>query len=383
MSDGIVSFFNYTQLGFYRVGDEYNEPLTMSEMLSSLHEWFAARISLEDTLLWDDETPGYSHRKKVYLKSIKVDPDTGDYMLILWRAVGNGDGVYGIKADASLDDSQLYDADAAADGERVIWGEASYYWFIPSLDIFASIRFPKSVADTEMLHRYFRDFIELHSNIRQKVREEKTGVQGAYISIHFPPKTPGETGRLWLRIRSRQYTKLTTGADLSKIAKDITHFVYREVISARANTQKDWTRYFGHLPFISGTVEKETRKVEVNIEAKPTVAELRKIFENYAAEYGLGKDSWRNIGFRKDGVGGICWLNSFVIKNTLPVNDSTAGGRDDNGHYTVDRLFNALTFTRDRLLAPFAATEAGAIDVPEAEAENQVKNLINEESHVS
>lgn len=64
--------FKYTQLGFYRYGnDDYCEPLEMDTLLSSLHVWFQDRISLEDTLLWDDETPGYSHRKKVYLKAIE------------------------------------------------------------------------------------------------------------------------------------------------------------------------------------------------------------------------------------------------------------------------------------------------------------------------
>src|SRR5688572_30278865 len=63
MSIGIVTFFKYTQLGFYRYGnDDYCEPLEMNALLGSLHEWFQDRISLEDTLLWDDETPGYSHR---------------------------------------------------------------------------------------------------------------------------------------------------------------------------------------------------------------------------------------------------------------------------------------------------------------------------------
>ncbi|EGQ9578281.1 hypothetical protein [Vibrio cholerae] len=356
MSNGVVTFFKYTRLGFYRVGDEdYCEPLEMGEMLDSLHEWFKDRISLEDTLLWNDETPGYATRKKVYLKSIEKDEETGEYMVILWRAVGSGDGVYGIKADARLDDNRLYDANDAANGEKVIWGEASYYWFIPSHDIFASIRFPNSISDTNLMNNFLKDFILLHSNIRQKVRSVKEGKQGNYTSVCFPPQREGETGNLWLRIYSKQFTKLTTGADLSRIARDITHFVKREEIAARVNQQGDWERLFGRLPFVSGEVTRDTRKIEVNIEAKPTPQELQQILEDYAEEYNGGLDGWRNIGFRKEGVGGICWLNSFVVKSVLPVNDLTGGGIDETGHYTAQRLFNALIATRDGLLAPFNA----------------------------
>ncbi|WP_345862857.1 hypothetical protein [Shewanella algae] len=354
MSTGLVTFFKYTQLGFYRFGDEdYHEPLPMDDMLSSLYNWFQDRISLEDTLLWDDETPGYSRRKKVYLKAIEKDDETGEYILVLWRAVGSGDGVYGIKADARLDDDTLYDANNAADGERVIWGEASYYWFIPSRNLFASIRFPNSIADTLLLNNFFRDFMWLHSNIRAKHREVKEGKQGSYTTVTFPTQREGENGNLWFRINSKQYTKLTTRADLSAIARDITHFVKREVIAAREENRPDWTRLFGGLPFVSGEVTKDTRKVEVNIEAKPTAEELRRIFDQYNDDYSGGLDGWRNLGFKKEGVGGICWLNSFVVKSVLPIDDTTGGGVDETGHYTTSRLFTALQFKRDGLLAPF------------------------------
>lgn len=354
MSTGLVTFFKYTQLGFYRFGnDEYHEPLTMDDMLESLHDWFQDRISLEDTLLWDDETPGYSHKKKVYLKAIEKDADTGEYILVLWRSVGSGDGVYGIKADARLDDDTLYDANDAADGERVIWGESAYYWFIPSRNIFASIRFPNSIADTQLMNSFFKDFMWLHSDIRVKHREVKEGKQGSYTTVSFPAQREGETGNLWFRINSKQYSKLTTRADLSAIARDITHFVKREVIAAREENQPDWTRLFGNLPFVSAEVTKDTRKVEVNIEARPTAEQLQRIFEQYNEDYNGGLDGYRNLGFKKEGVGGVCWLNSFVVKSVLPIDDTTGGGVDETGHYTTERLFTALQFKRESLLAPF------------------------------
>lgn len=354
MSDGLVTFFQHTQLGFYKYGnEEYHEPLATSELLESLFDWFQDRVSLEDTLLWDDDTPGYSHRKKVYLKEISRDASSGEYILVLWRAVGNGDGVYGIKADARLDDSSLYNANSAAEGERVIWGEAAYYWFLPSRNLFASIRFPNSIADTDLLNRFFHDFVCLHADIRQKVREVKQSSTGTFTKVTFPAQGEGQTGNLWFRIRSKQFTKLTTQADLGAIARDITHFVKREVISARAENLPDWTRFFGGLPFVSASATKDSRKVEVNIEAKPTAEELRSIFQQYSEEYSSNLDGWRNLGFRKEGVGGVCWLNSFVVKSVLPINDTTGGSGDDSGHYSASRLFTALEFMRDRLLAPF------------------------------
>ncbi|PSU82881.1 hypothetical protein CTM93_12415 [Photobacterium phosphoreum] len=358
MSTGVVSFFKFTKLGFYRYREHDNcEPLEMREMLESLHEWFQDRISLEDTLLWDDETEGYSHRKKVYLKAIEHNPDTGDYILVLWRAIGQGNGVYGIRADSRLDDNRLYNADEAVeDNARVIWGEASYYWFCPRQNLFSSIRFHNSIADSAMVNTYFKDFIWFQSNVKQKVREVKEGAQGSYTLVTFKSDDDTNNDKLWFRCESKQYTKITTQADLGQIARDITHFVQRDVIAARTIQEQDWTRFFRSSPYVSGEVTKETRKIEINIEAKPTVEELRQVFERYNEEYS-GVDEWRNLGFKKEGVGGICWLNKFVVKNTLVVSDLAEGGIDDTGHYTPRRLFAALELNRDSLLAPFALDE--------------------------
>lgn len=322
----------------------------MDVMLGSLEEWFNGRASLADTLLWDDETPGYQNRKKVYIKSVKKNPENGDYILILWRAVGSGNGVYGLKSDSALNDNTLYNADDAVNGESVIWGEPSYYWFIPSINVFASIKFKSSIADTEMVNRFLRDYIELRSNIRPKKKEVKEGKHGDYTSVSFQ----GSNGEnLWLRIYSEQFTKITKEADLDKIARQITHFVKRDVISATTQSNKSWIRYFNGLPFISSEVNRDTRKIELTIEAHPTEDELKDIFDKYNTDYNYKVDNWTNLGFKKDGVGGICWLNEFVIKDILIVSD--IGQDDDSGYYTSERLFRAMHLKRDNLLAAFTS----------------------------
>ncbi|EIA1494016.1 MULTISPECIES: hypothetical protein [Vibrio] len=353
MSEGLVTFFKYKSLGFARRGDSYFEPLSMEVMLDSLHTWFQEKISLEDTLPWDDQIPGYSNRKKVYLKAIERNETTGDYMLILWRSIGDGNGVYGIKADAGLEDNNLYNADDNVGTDRVIWGEAAYYWFIPSLDIFASIRFPSSIADTDLMNRFMRDYVELHSDFRQRVvvEKERKGGKGKYLSISFQPTKQGETGNLWFQAYSEQFKKPTTESDLEGVADEITHFVKRDVISAQVVQQSGWANLFRGLPFVSSQVTRGSRKVEVNIEAKPTVKELKELLDLYEREY-AGSDEWRNIGFRKENSG-VVWLDKFVVKSTLAVNDLTGGGRDDTGHYTTERLFKAMEFKRNKLLSAF------------------------------
>lgn len=349
MAEGLVTFFKFTHLGFFKRntdGNEYVENLSMDELLSNLKQWFDSRGNIRDTLMWDDDTPGYALRKRVYIKSIQKNEDTGDYILLLWRAVGNGDGVYGIPADTSLEDDALYNANDATNNVEVIWGEPAYFWFIPSLDSFATIKFAKSVADTTLLNHFFADFVKLQSTLRQRLVEERDRTDGSkYLSVSFPSEH--ENCNLWFRSHSRMFTKITEQADLAAMARDITHLVKREVIAARGAPEQTWERLFTNLPFISSTTTKETRNVEVIIEARPTASELREMFQTYNDHYAGGMDKWVNIGFKKEGAGRTIWLNEFVIKNFLPM-----GLANDSGHYSPHRLFQALHLVRTNLIAP-------------------------------
>jgi hypothetical protein len=353
MAEGLVTFFKYKEFGFHRVGSDYSEPLDMAYVLDNLNTWYRTRTSLADTLLWDDETAGYSNRKKIYLKSIDRNEETGDYLIILWRAIGNGDGVYGLRSDAPLSDDHLYNADNATSGENIIWGEPLYYWFVPEMNIFASIKFPRSVSDTQIMNRYLKDFVMLHSTVRPKVTEEKEGKQGMYTSVCFP-SSAGDN--LWLRISSQQYTKITNHADLASIASEITHFVKREVISVAEMQSTGWRRLCGQLPFVSSESDRETRRIEVIVDAAPTPEQLGEMMETYHEYYNPDLEEWANLGFKKEGVGGICWLNKFVLKNVLVVSD-IGGSSDESGHYSTVRLYNAMHLNRHRLLAPFGTSD--------------------------
>ncbi len=352
MIEGLVTYFQFDKLGFFKRntdGSDYSENLTIEELLSNLKEWFDSRINIRDTLMWDDETPGYSNRKRVYIKSIKKNEETEDYMLVLWRAVGNGDGVYGIPADTSLNDNSLYNANDATDNADVIWGEPAYFWFIPSRNSFATIKFTKSVTDTQLLNTFISDFVKLQSTLRQKRVEEHERENGSiYLSVSFPSEN--ENCNLWFRSSSRMFTKVTEGADLATMARDITHFVKRDVVAARGEPEQTWERLFNNLPFVSATTTKETRNVEVVIEARPTVPELQEVFQTYNDTYAGGIDKWVNVGFKKEGAGRTVWLNEYVIKNFLPMPTG-----NDSGHYSPEHLFNALYLVRDRLIAPLGS----------------------------
>ena len=346
-----LTFFKIEKCGFFKRGNDNGESLPIHDLLTIYREWFEARESLAETLPWDEESEEYQFRKKVYCKSISFDSDNGDVLLTLWRSLGDHHGnVYGLRADSSLDDHHIVNANDDVDGQSIIWGQPAYYWFIPSLNIYASIRFHDTVSDKSELERYLKSFITLRSDFREKSMEQRVSTTGyPYTNITFP----SEDGRsnLWFNFQSRQYTKLTECADLDAIARDITQFVQRDTISAISPQEETtwWERKMGNLPFISKSVDRESRNIEIIMDAAPTSEELRNVFENYNEEYAYrGNTDWCNLGFRKRSGGGTCWLNQFVVRSILNV-DSNIESRN----FSSETLLASIRNQRDSLLAPF------------------------------
>ena len=360
MAEGLVSFFKFTELGFYKRltdadnGQRYVEEVEITSILDELLEWYSERNCLADTLLWDSDTIGYANRKKVYLKEIQKNEATGDFILTLWRAVGSGDSVYALPARTSLDDTRLIDANDSTPEEEKIWGEPAYFWFTPSSDVFSTIKFSRSISDSSLLTNFIKDYVQLASNLRdRRIEEVERADNSRYLRITFPSS---DGSNLWFRIQSRQYTKITEEADLERMASEITHLVKRDTVSSIEMASTNWTTFFGYLPTISSPSTKTTQNMEVSIEIRPTAEELRELFTSYNDHYAGGIDKWVNIGFKKEGAGKTVWLNEYVLKTTL--NIPTSGS--DTGHYTASTIFEALHLRRDAILAPISNLTGGS-----------------------
>ncbi|NMP32607.1 hypothetical protein HII17_13655 [Thalassotalea sp. M1531] len=345
MSEGIVTFFKHTNLGFYQIGADYHEPLEIEEILNSLTDWFNERDLLSETAPYKSK-----RRKTVYLKDISKNDDTGDYLITLWKSLNANDGnVYGLRANESPNDNRLINADEQAE-EEVIWGRPAYYWFIPSAGVFASIKFHESITDSDVLNKYIKDYIQFRSDINSPTIETRTNKAGEeYETVYWD----GPYGKLWLRVDSRRYTKITENADLDLIARDITHFVKKEEIITHSEQDEDWTRYFKNLPYVSKAKSGSTRSINIVVDAKPTGKQLKAMMEKYHQDYGTNKNKKSNLGFRKEGTGSqTYWLDEFVVKSVIEI-----PGEEEQSHFNHSTIFTYLNEQRGRLLAPFIRTK--------------------------
>jgi len=345
---GLVTFFEFNACGLYPTfkedrGDS-ETAFGLAKTLEELKDWVIAQDDVENTLPAD--IPELSTRNKVLCKSVSHDANTGDYLFVFWKCLDDDSGkLSGVYSNASVGDSTNDSVSFATDehsGRPLLVGHPMYYWFIPELNIFASIKFKKSSCYTDGVSNFIREAIKhrIESPYRNVIFDDEGNK-----SIVF--RDSNNQSLKYLFYPEMMEVKLNN-MDLNTIAPRVTHIVVRESISGilrstRGETLKLWKK----------TEEKHSglrrsKQVEVISEARVTPPELRELLTLYASESGLGND-WSNIGFRTSYTSHTTkWFNSYLDRNYVAMDPAMMASR---ANYPSQAVLDVLMRERDSLLA--------------------------------
>lgn len=354
---GLVTFFDIEECGFYRLKRNSKDPEhkfgTLTEVLEDLCSWLNGK-KIEQTLPWDPVKAPL--RAKTYCRGMAVDPLTKDSVIVVYRAVGDHAGsIHGIKEGTKVgpDANETIVAGAEHDGDKIIWGQPCYYWFIPEHNKFASIRFPHSSADTGRLASYVRDHVNNNSLFgRRKQREilrenPKDSTRPIRSTVTtFPFEEGDESCNCLFKFKARELKFNTLKEDLDGIHGQITHTVIRDTTRSFIEDTRTPLLKIGsaYLPSFFGDshTSQLPKKIEVIVDGSPSIDELHRLFEIRDED-----SSWNNIGFKIDGPGsGTTWLSEYTVKTELVIHDSS--GED---HYSPELVLNKIKSVRQRLLS--------------------------------
>lgn len=322
MEKGSISFFKIEKCGYYRRHDGKWELVegSLNETLAMVQGWVKDR-EFSQTIPWDVlATPG---RKQIYCKSVYKNEETNDSVFVLWKRFGEETGgVSGILADSKVgeDKGGSIKLDSKIKGKDVIYGQPMYYWFIPELNIIASIKFPHSLAATDLVIEYLRRCIELRiPDGRKKITESLsenpiTLKQVTTKNVRFV-SDDGYSLKYLFKAKLKELS--ISKVDLENLSRKITHIVVRDKIATvveddRGSEFKFWDRLTRkqHQKFFS-------KQVEIVSEADVDSEGLRGMLGVYKEEI-TGKDSWNDVGFKTDGKDGPTkWFGSYVDRSHI------------------------------------------------------------------
>ncbi|CAH8195525.1 hypothetical protein [Vibrio aestuarianus] len=352
MERGLISFFEVNECGFYRMRnnkDSEHVEGSLTDSLTLVEQWVKSR-DFTQTVPWDVESSPL--RTQIYCKDIAVNPVSKDALFVLWKRYGDDSGkVKGISPDAKFgaNPEDSIKIDAKVKGQSAILGEPMYYWFIPELNVVASINFPHSVASTTDVCNYIKRCIDLRiSHPRKKVVEQTSFNQ--FSNREQTVKRviyKSRDGKFSMNFKFDVHMKELSSqkANIKNLCKKITHIVVRDTISTVQEDQKD--SCFRLFDLIQGkSLKKKFQKqVEIIEERRLSEEELKSMLEVYHQEF-KQTDTWNNVGFREDGNDTTRWFNKYVSKEHILMEPLD---RNSNFH-SAKSLLDELQKSRSDLL---------------------------------
>ncbi len=361
MEQGLLTFFDITHCGFYRLrqkGESKHIDGSVHSVVSSLKNWVDG-VDVEDTIPWC--TKNNPVRPKFYCKSVEVDSQTGDSLFVFWKKYGDESGnVNGIRANSKVG-AKSKDTFKIKVGNDVILGQPLYYWFIPSLNLLATIKLPNSIADTENVTRYIRSCMDLRINSQYKKKEsdleveDESGNQTFRENVSYVYSSEEELFSMKFRFNAKMKELKIQDSNISSLADKITHIVIRDTISATDVPEKAaMYNFFDKLTKVDSSVT-VTKKIEYSYEETPTPDELAGMINDYydgydpSGENTLKNEKWNNVGFRMNGANTQTrWFDGYFDRSHIKINKNE---KQEDSYYPAASLLKVLMEERKELLS--------------------------------
>lgn len=351
---GLISFFRVDDCGLYRMRNKTPGEFVsdnIQDVSKKLYDWIDGR-SVQNTIPWDPKE--HLRRDKVYCKDTYFDSTTGDYLFVLWfansEAAGDAGGIdLDSKVGDTANDSQKIDTKSAS-GKELTVGKPMYYWFIPSLNLVASINFKHAKADIDAFTSYIKKWFD-NKNKHPNKKVSKSTHYHPTLKIDIPRVSVSylsDDKSYSMKFKFRAIEKETNifSMDKSLLASKISHVVVRDSVS----TTPDSARSSG-VNLWDKITNKKTRlpkmqQVELVERVSLSGSEVENIIKLYQDEINPN-DDWNNIGFRENDDNVTKWFSTYTSRPHIIMDNSL---RHNDLFYQASTLWKSIELYREDLL---------------------------------
>ncbi|MGL4225340.1 hypothetical protein [Vibrio misgurnus] len=362
MENGLITFFEIEECGFYRskkLGDSKKRTQVhvkgdLKEALDKVTEW-AKKRDFSGTLPFDSAS--HPQRTHIYFKDCEISPENGDRLIVFCKAFKNDEGkLSGFVQDAKVGSTNgdVIQVEKNAKGKKLIYGEPMYFWYIPEKNLIASIKFPHSIVSTNDMCWYIKRSLDNFIPDDNKIVHNSTkynqfaGEDLDYKNVTY--KSP--CGEYSMKFSFKTKMKELTVDDISpdNLAPYITHLVIRETISSEKEIEANSALSLWNKVNKKRTSTKAKKHVEIIEEATITADELRGILTLYNDEYDNSSSdgfAWNDIGFRTNDEDTTKWFSNYVDRRKITLDPSQ---KIEDSYYPATVVMDTLQDVRESLL---------------------------------
>ena len=310
-----INFYKVDDCGFYT--NKQHQFTDLKKLLEDLDSFVNQNgYTLVQTKMFEP-TGGEDPLLPVYCMYSKKINQHGDYMIVTWNEIPSNNGqVSSVKPSLK---SGAVDVDFSKLPKNNIPGFAAYYWFVPSQNVFAILRFGSRVKNGHQgLKKYLSEYLKNESSFRDL---DTSGDEPVVVGYR-PNKTAQSRADVEAKFSSSPWRKKVQFEKIKNEREKIFRIIRKgEVRLNDPITRGVWQKM---LDVIVGGNSSDsaddllTRRYRFEMDRRLSEKELKKILE----EWGDGdvSDS-ENVGFvfEKESEK-IYWLSDALAKADIKLN---------------------------------------------------------------
>lgn len=281
---GKISFYRVSQCGFFKRGDEQSAFGSLSEMLQELQRWTAGK-SLAATKTFEPVDGQDLH--PAYLLDIREL--NGTWLLSTWNQTPSTEaGVASVMADSNVGTPEIVMNDIE-DGS--IPGFATYFWFVPNRNIFASVRFQHLWTGQKSLQKYLESFLEQFSS--HTVYSENPDADIAIIG--YREVEDGELLNVFPRFRTALVTKPGQRDLIRQNIERIRKVIRKTTLQLNRHDELDqWQKFLRWTNIHVPQQRPDKVKVQYELNTKLIEADINTIIDDWDQGH---EREWDDYGF--------------------------------------------------------------------------------------
>ncbi|MDG2959865.1 hypothetical protein P7L91_03285 [Bisgaard Taxon 10/6] len=207
-----ITFYQIKRCGLYvrskHGGSSSEKFLNVKELLEDLKQWAIGKTLADTDVFKNKNNSSFC----TYLADIKTNTDSA--LLVMWNQVPSTEaGVLSLPNNSTV--GSIQQADANAIKANSIPGYPTYFWFVPSKNIFATICFNTIINGRGDMEKYIRQFMKLFSKHVIKELDQQSN-QLEVKGYSLDPNNPQETIYKYPPTFQSQLYPLSQGLDVLK-----------------------------------------------------------------------------------------------------------------------------------------------------------------------
>jgi hypothetical protein len=319
MEDCRITFYSIDRFGYYKRGQDNPEFGDLKDILDDLREWaFGPGMKLGQTCTYEISENSERVSYRTFCFDLVKDTGSNTYLLTTWNESPNSQGK--VASVKGLDPVGNAEVNLSEIPEDYIPGYATYFWFVPGKDTFATLQFQHSFNGRRSLEAYLRGYLTKFS----KHVASKTATINGSIHILGYQRTSNDAVRndLYPQFNSRWFKKAGQHDFIRSNWNRIHQIIRKDTLVFSVEQDRSFFEQLVQKMGINGNISshEEFERFQFSLNHHPSEQEVDEMIRSW--EEHEHDTKWDDLGFKLEGEDSPYWLSHSLPRNIFSLDVS-------------------------------------------------------------